>query len=156
MISQWIGRVDNRYFLSSRMRVTTWTVAKPQDFKSDVGAKFEVGQDQSVFVSGTNGHDTYRFNIVTDIKNVTGIKLEAMNDGRLPAGGPGRAQNGNFVLNEFKLFAAPKNDPAKRVEIKLTKPEAPFVANLAMDFASIVSKEYHDAMAAAGTIQRNR
>ena len=107
-------------------RVTTWTVAKPQDFKSDVGAKFELGQDQSVFVSGTNGHDTYRFNIVTDIKNVTGIKLEAMNDGRLPVGGPGRAQNGNFVLNEFKLFAAPKNDPAKRVEIKLTKPAASF------------------------------
>ncbi|MDU8944166.1 ABC transporter substrate-binding protein [Ovoidimarina sediminis] len=37
------------------------------------------------------------------------------------------------------------------VEIKLTKPEAPFIANLAMDFASIVSKEYADAMAAAGT-----
>ena len=37
------------------------------------------------------------------------------------------------------------------VEFKLTKPEAPFIANLAMDFASIVSKEYADAMAAAGT-----
>ena len=49
-----------------------------------------------------------------------------MNDGRLPAGGPGRAQNGNFVLNELKLFAAPKSDPTKRVEIKLTKPAASF------------------------------
>ena len=37
------------------------------------------------------------------------------------------------------------------VEIKLAKPEAPFIANLAMDFASVVSKEYADAMAAAGT-----
>ena len=37
------------------------------------------------------------------------------------------------------------------VEFKLTKPEAPFLANLAMDFASIVSKEYADAMKAAGT-----
>lgn len=37
------------------------------------------------------------------------------------------------------------------VQFKLTRPEAPFIANLAMDFASIVSKEYADAMAAAGT-----
>ena len=37
------------------------------------------------------------------------------------------------------------------VVFKLTRPEAPFIANLAMDFASIVSKEYADAMAAAGT-----
>ena len=33
----------------------------------------------------------------------------------------------------------------------LTRREAPFVANMAMDFASIVSAEYADAMLAAGT-----
>ncbi len=37
------------------------------------------------------------------------------------------------------------------VKFTLTRPEAPFIANLAMDFASIQSKEYFDAMAAAGT-----
>ncbi|KAF0677022.1 ABC transporter substrate-binding protein [Profundibacterium mesophilum] len=37
------------------------------------------------------------------------------------------------------------------VKFKLTRPEAPFVANLAMDFASIMSKEYADAMQEAGT-----
>ncbi|WP_040615159.1 ABC transporter substrate-binding protein [Oceanicola granulosus] len=37
------------------------------------------------------------------------------------------------------------------VQFNLTRPEAPFIANMAMDFASIVSKEYHDAMAEAGT-----
>ncbi|WP_292289500.1 ABC transporter substrate-binding protein [Marivita sp.] len=37
------------------------------------------------------------------------------------------------------------------VRFNLTRPEAPFIANLAMDFASIVSKEYADAMAEAGT-----
>jgi len=37
------------------------------------------------------------------------------------------------------------------VVFKLTRPEAPFIANMAMDFASIVSKEYADAMMAAGT-----
>ncbi|NIY72817.1 ABC transporter substrate-binding protein [Marivivens donghaensis] len=37
------------------------------------------------------------------------------------------------------------------VVFNLTRPEAPFMANMAMDFASIVSKEYADAMMEAGT-----
>ena len=37
------------------------------------------------------------------------------------------------------------------VTFNLTRPEAPFIANMAMDFGSIVSKEYADAMMAAGT-----
>ena len=37
------------------------------------------------------------------------------------------------------------------VKFVLTKPQAPMVANLAMDFASIMSKEYSDKLEAAGT-----
>ena len=37
------------------------------------------------------------------------------------------------------------------VRFNLTRPEAPFIANMAMDFASIMSKEYADAMMEAGT-----
>jgi dipeptide transport system substrate-binding protein len=37
------------------------------------------------------------------------------------------------------------------VKFVLTRPEAPMIANLAMDFASIVSAEYADAMLEAGT-----
>ncbi|MCB1417812.1 MAG: ABC transporter substrate-binding protein, partial [Notoacmeibacter sp.] len=38
------------------------------------------------------------------------------------------------------------------VKFVLNRAEAPFLANLAMDFASIVSKEYADKLAAAGTL----
>ncbi len=37
------------------------------------------------------------------------------------------------------------------VKFKLSRPEAPFIANLAMDFAAIQSKEYADQLLAAGT-----
>jgi dipeptide transport system substrate-binding protein len=37
------------------------------------------------------------------------------------------------------------------IRFVLNKPEAPFIANMAMDFASIHSKEYMEAMLAAGT-----
>ena len=40
------------------------------------------------------------------------------------------------------------------VRFVLTRPEAPMIANLAMDFASILSAEYADAMLAAGTPEK--
>jgi dipeptide transport system substrate-binding protein len=40
------------------------------------------------------------------------------------------------------------------VRFVLNRPEAPFIANLAMDFASILSKEYADQLAAAGTMEQ--
>ncbi len=39
------------------------------------------------------------------------------------------------------------------VKMTLNAPDAPFVSNLAMDFASILSAEYADKMAAAGTME---
>lgn len=40
------------------------------------------------------------------------------------------------------------------VQFVLTRPEAPFLADLAMDFASILSKEYADNMLKAGTPEK--
>lgn len=40
------------------------------------------------------------------------------------------------------------------VKFVLTKPEAPFIANLGMDFASIFSAEYADALSKAGTPEK--
>jgi dipeptide transport system substrate-binding protein len=40
------------------------------------------------------------------------------------------------------------------VKFVLNRPEAPFIANLGMDFASIMSKEYADQLAEAGTMDQ--
>jgi hypothetical protein len=40
------------------------------------------------------------------------------------------------------------------VKFVLTRPEAPMIANLAMDFASIMSKEYADQLEAAGNMEQ--
>ena len=47
-------------------------------------------------------------------------------DPRLPSGGPGRADNGNFVLSELKLKASPKSDPSKAEPIELQSAVADF------------------------------
>src|SRR5262249_6147314 len=40
--------------------------------------------------------------------------------------GPGRQDNGNLHLSEFKVFVAPKSDPAAKKPIRLKNPRADF------------------------------
>ena len=47
---------------------------------------------------------------------ITGLKLEVLPDPSLPMSGPGRAQNGNFVLNELKVEWSKKNDKKMTLE----------------------------------------
>ncbi len=49
------------------------------------------------------------------------------------------------------LLKSLRRDGDYKVTFVLNRPEAPMIANLGMDFASIVSKEYADKMLAAGT-----
>ncbi len=75
---------------------------------SDIeGVGFEVEESGVVQVSGANPDGMMTFEIVGKVgaidEPVTGIRLDALTDKRLPANGPGRAPNGNFVLNEVEL-----------------------------------------------------
>ena len=74
----------------------------PTEFKSLAGATGLISADGTVLVSGTNGKDTYTVTAtVPQGPPVTAIRLEVLPDKTLPAQGPGRAANGNFVLSEF-------------------------------------------------------
>lgn len=62
----------------------------------------------ALFVTGDNpAQDVYTIEATTHLPRITAIRLEALSDDRLPAKGPGRAGNGNFVLTEFKVSSSP-------------------------------------------------
>ena len=101
----------------------------PLDFtklESKAGATFKKAADQSVVVEGKLDKDVYTFSTASDLPAITGVRLEALSDPALPSGGPGRAPNGNFVLNEFTLLAGPKADPAKAAKVTLQNGQADF------------------------------
>ncbi len=76
----------------------------PDKMSSTGKATFTAQPDGAVLVSGPNATpDVYTITAKTDLTNVTAVRLEVLPDDGLPAKGPGRAPNGNFVLNEFKL-----------------------------------------------------
>ena len=82
--------------------------------------------DLSVRVEGDQGNVTYTVVASTDLRHITAIRLEALSDPRLPGGGPGRAGNGNFVLNQFVVEYAPKSNPKDFKRVELAKASADF------------------------------
>jgi hypothetical protein len=103
-----------------------WTPLDMQSGKSSAGATFAKQGDKSIIIGGKLANDTQTFTFHTDLVGITGVKLEAMADPKLPAKGPGRAKNGNFVLSEFKIAAATKAEPAKSQPVALQNAVADF------------------------------
>jgi hypothetical protein len=105
---------------------TVWTPLVPQEFKSQAGATIAKKEDHSLLVSGTLAKDLYTVVAPTDLAGITGIRLEALTDPALPSNGPGRADNGNFVLHELKMTVAPKSNPGKQEPVMLRGANATF------------------------------
>ncbi len=102
-------------------QMSTWTVLDPTSFKSTGGAILNKQPDGSILASGKNPFpEMYTITADTKLAGITAIRLEVLSDPSLPSKGPGRAPNGNFVLNEFRVSAAPlgaRPDKAKPVAL---------------------------------------
>lgn len=96
-----------------------WYVLKPGSIKGNSkDTTFKVEADGSILVEGGQS-GLYTLTAETSLTGITAIRVEALADGRLPSNGPGRAHNGNFVLNELELSIG--TEP-----VKLHKPLADF------------------------------
>ena len=96
-------------------REEAWAPLEILSIVSTGGARFTRQEDGSWFVDGPRpDRDTY---VVTARRGpvrqaqgepgkLSAIRLEVLPDDRLPKRGPGRWDNGNFHLNEFRAFAA--------------------------------------------------
>lgn len=83
-----------------------WKIVETMSVESAAGATFEKLEDGSLVVGGTNGDsDTYSISFDSPLDRITGVRLETLTHPSLPKGGPGRAGNGNFVLNRIALQA---------------------------------------------------
>ncbi len=107
---------------------TAWTPLKVKSFVAKSGADHRTLADDSVIVSGKMADkDLYTVTAETDLRGITAVRLEAMTDPSLPAKGPGRAENGNFVLNEFTLTSRPLGQAdAKPKPVKFATATASF------------------------------
>ena len=86
-----------------------WTTLDPQSWRVAGESKLNK-QDGGVLRSAYKvaAKENYTIEFRPQLKRITGFRLEALNDDDLPAGGPGTAPNGNFVLTELKVTAGGK------------------------------------------------
>ena len=116
-LAKWEARED---------KFTQWTTLDPAGLSSTSATTLTKQKDLSIRATSSNGLGAYQVVANTNLTGITAIRLEALKDDKQPKKGPGRSTDGNFVLTEFALTAAPKADPKKTQKIKLANPQADF------------------------------
>lgn len=94
----------------AKVAAERWTVLTPDSVASQHGATLTVSPEGIVSASGSNpDQDVYTVNISTELNEVGALRFEVLTDPSLPAQGPGRAANGNFVVNSLVVSHGEKN-----------------------------------------------
>lgn len=80
-----------------------WVALDPTEWTTDKGALLnKLPEDNSLLVDfSVPANDVYNVTYDIDLSQITGIRLQTLSHTSLPSMGPGRADNGNFVLSEF-------------------------------------------------------
>ncbi|MCA9413909.1 MAG: PSD1 domain-containing protein, partial [Candidatus Omnitrophica bacterium] len=104
-----------------------WELLRPTSMASIGGATFEILDDGSIFVGGENPTaDEYILVAPLGLSGVTGLRLEAITDSRLPRNGPGRARHGNFMLTEIEAKVRKKSNPKMDEPLKFVTASADY------------------------------
>ncbi len=108
-----------------------WTTLDLATMTSKEGATLTKQADGSILVSDKKAlTDTYTIAAKTSLKDVTAIRLELLPDPSLPAQGPGRAGNGNLVLNYFEVKEKEEGAKGDPKQVQLTAGKADFAQDL--------------------------
>ncbi len=96
---------------SESKRAIEWQILDPLKASSLGNATFTELDDRSLLVTGDRPEvDTYELLYEVPTQRITGFRLEAIPDSRLPHHGPGRGSfmdDGTFVVTEFNVESVP-------------------------------------------------
>lgn len=100
-LPQWVAQV-------AAQPAPSWMVLEPASFRTEMGAVLTQLDDKSLVVDfSVPANDNYVVELNVPLDEITAIRLETLTHASLPMMGPGRGDNGNFVLSEFQVQAAP-------------------------------------------------
>jgi mono/diheme cytochrome c family protein len=110
--------------------------------KSSAGAEFKLLSDGSYLAAGKNPDvDKVTITAKSDLTDITGFRLEVLAHDSLPGRGPGRSETGNFVLSEFRVFAAASSEIKAEHRVPLQGAQADFAQDQFPPAAAIDGKE---------------
>src|SRR4029079_13297043 len=89
---------------------SSWTTLATATAVAASGATLTKQEDHSLLAGGpAPDTEKFTFTAATDPKAITALRLEMLTHDSLPAKGPGRAPNGNFVLTDIRLATGPRD-----------------------------------------------
>ncbi|MEZ6095841.1 MAG: DUF1549 domain-containing protein [Pirellulaceae bacterium] len=96
-----------------------WHPILPRDWEQTNGGQLELLDDRSIITRDPMGATVTRLTTQTDLSRVSAIRLETLKSDELPGGGPGLAENGNFVVHQFvlEMNSSPTSDEWTRLEL---------------------------------------
>ncbi|HJT75619.1 MAG TPA: PSD1 and planctomycete cytochrome C domain-containing protein, partial [Gemmataceae bacterium] len=101
-----------------------WQVVRPETDPFGDQKHYRLPDDSILAQGYAPTKFTTEFTAKTDLKNITAVRLELLNDPNLPLGGPGRSIFGLCALTEFQVEAAPADNPGKKRNVKIIKATA--------------------------------
>jgi hypothetical protein len=116
-----------------------WTSLYPTQVSSASQQPAVLLGDGSIRFQGTPPErETYTIEFDSQESDIVALRIHALTDPAFPRGGPGRADNGNFVLSEVQISAGPTDGHTPLVHVPIAFAEAPvrqpgFAPYLAVD-----------------------
>ncbi len=102
-----------------------WSIHRPE-LDSSGGQKHYLLEDGSILAAGyAPTKMTEPFTAKTDLKTISGVRVEVLNDPTLPRGGPGRSVYGLFGLTEVKVEVGGKAVKIASATADANPPETP-------------------------------
>lgn len=123
--------------------------------------KMEKMPDGSIFVTSDKTQNAveaiYTLRAHTKLTNITGFKIEALPDVRLPRNGPGLSPDGNFVLTEFTVAQTDEGKPLPKAAAKAKRKVAAMAGGVKLmnPKADFEQKDFSVANSINGDVQVN-
>ncbi|MFT7486275.1 MAG: hypothetical protein ACI9F9_002130, partial [Candidatus Paceibacteria bacterium] len=122
---QLLAVVEQQRQWETELNIPNWSVAQPTLASSNMGTVFEIADDGSLLATGDPvDKDHYSIVVQASAGTIRGLRIEALPHESLPAKGPGRSENGNFVLHELRVKAVPLDQPTHSRPLKLQSASA--------------------------------
>jgi hypothetical protein len=114
-----------KWLIDERASIHTWVVPPSVAVSSKHGTIFKKLPDASWLAEGPNVSSEV-YTITANMPSISGFRLEVLPDDSLPEKGPGRADNGNFVLTMVTAEVRRAGTEDEFQKVSITRTQADF------------------------------
>ncbi|MDG2130833.1 MAG: DUF1549 domain-containing protein [Fuerstiella sp.] len=114
-------------YLTKHNTGAEWFLLEPASLAAPKGITLERQDDRSILATGKANNGAYTITVNTSLKDIAAFRVEALTVPGKKGNGPGLPENGNFVVTEFEVQAAPLSMPTEYKKVALQNAKADFL-----------------------------